>query len=119
MASYVLLPLVGGLWWLCGILVPIAFGTGLNWPTLSSLASQYAEADTQGAILGVMQSLSALARMLGAAWAGWVFGNWSPGAPFVLNAALMSLAAAFAVLLVIRAPSPREARTERAVGVSV
>jgi multidrug resistance protein len=114
-AAYLLLPLSGVLWILFGTLALVAFGTGLNWPSLSSLASQYTQLDMQGAILGVMQSLSALGRMLGSIWAGWVFGTWSPTAPFVLCAALMGLAAAFAVLLMIRAPSPVQGSPERAV----
>jgi DHA1 family tetracycline resistance protein-like MFS transporter len=118
-AAYLLLPLSGDLWMLGGTLALVAFGTGLNWPTLNSLASQYAEAEMQGAILGVMQSLSALGRMLGAAWAGWVFGTWRPATPFVLCAVLMSLAATFAVLFMIKAPSPAQVRSKPAVGVTV
>jgi MFS family permease len=114
-AAYWLLPISGVLWALLGTLALVAFGTGLNWPTLNSLASQYTQHDMQGAILGVMQSLSALGRMLGSIWAGWVFGTWSPTAPFVLCAAIMGLAAAFAVLLMIRAPLPVQGSPERAV----
>jgi len=105
-AAYSLLPLAQILWLLCGTLILVALGTGLNWPSLTSLASQYAEVDVQGAVLGVMQSLSSLGRMLGAAWAGWVFGAWTPATPFYLNAVVMSLAAALAVLFMIKAPAP-------------
>ncbi|UCF19415.1 MAG: MFS transporter [Gemmatimonadota bacterium] len=104
--AYLLLPLAGALVTVCAVLLLVAGGSGLNWPTLSSLASQYAEIDSQGAILGVMQSLSALGRMAGAAWAGWVFGAWMPAAPYLLSAAIMSLAAALAVLFMLRAPPP-------------
>ncbi len=105
-AAYILLPLAGVLWTLCATLVLVAFGTGLNWPSLTSLASQYAEIDVQGAVLGVMQSLSSLGRMLGAAWAGWVFGAFTPATPFFVSAGIMSLAAALAALFMIRAPVP-------------
>ncbi len=44
--------------------------------------------------------------MLGAVWAGWVFGAWGPSAPFLANALLMSLAATFAIVFMIRAPAP-------------
>ncbi len=104
--TYALLPWSKVLWALGLSLVPLALGTGLSWPTLTGLASQYAEIDVQGAILGAMQSLSALARMLGAVWAGWVFGAWGPSAPFLANALLMSLAATFAIVFMIRAPAP-------------
>ncbi len=114
-AGYLLLPLSQALGALLGILALVALGTGLNWPTLNSLASQYTPLDMQGAILGVMQSLSALGRMLGAIWAGWVFGTWSPAAPFLLCAALMSLAATFAILFMIRAPTPAQLRSQPAL----
>ncbi len=118
-AAYALLPLAGNVWILCAILVLVAFGTGINWPTLTSLASQYAPADRQGAILGVMQSLSALGRTVGAVWAGWVFGAWTAAAPFSLNAVVMSLAAAFAILLMIRAPAPPAPTVEPVMPASV
>jgi multidrug resistance protein len=118
-AAYALLPLAGGLVLLCGVLVLVALGSGLNWPTATSLASQYAPDDRQGAVLGVMQSLSALGRTFGAAWAGWVFGNWTPAAPFALNALIMSLAAAFAVVFMIKAPKPPVVEAEPVVRASV
>lgn len=115
-AAYSLLPLSGALWVLLATLALVAFGTGLNWPTLTSLASQYTQLDMQGSILGVMQSLSALGRMLGAIWAGWVFGTWSPAAPFLLCAGLMALAATLAILFMIGIPSPAQPRPEPAAG---
>lgn len=105
--GYGLMPLADTLLILCAVLVLIALGSGLNWPTATSLASQHAPIDRQGGVLGVMQSLSALGRMLGAAWAGWVFGTWRPATPFTLSAVIMSLAAVFAILFMIKAsPSP-------------
>jgi multidrug resistance protein len=118
-AAYALLPLAGGLILLCGVLVPVAVGSGLNWPTATSLASQYTADDRQGAVLGVMQSLSALGRTFGAAWAGWVFGRWTPASPFALNSAIMCLAAAFALVLMIKAPKPSVAKPEPVVRASV
>ncbi len=117
--TYALLPLSTVLWALALSLVPLAFGTGLSWPTLTGLASQHAEVDVQGAILGTMQSLSAFARMAGAVWAGWVFGGWGPAAPYLVNALLMSLAVAFAIVFMIRAPKPPAARPEPVVPTPV
>ncbi|NIR46453.1 MAG: MFS transporter, partial [Gemmatimonadetes bacterium] len=117
--AYLLLAAAGNLWVLSATLALVAFGTGLNWPTLSSLASQYTDSGMQGAILGVMQSLAALGRTLGAVWAGWAFGTWVPATPFVLCAVIMSLAATVALLFMIKAPAPAQVRSEPAVGVSV
>jgi multidrug resistance protein len=111
-AAYALLPFADGLLLLGGLLILVAFGTGVNWPTVTSLASQHAPVNVQGSVLGAMQSLSALGRMLGAVWAGWVFGAWSAAAPFALSAVIMSLAGAFAILFMIRAPEPPAAQPE-------
>ena len=113
-AAYAALPLAHSLPLILIVVAPLALGTGINWPTLTSLLSQYSDVDKQGAVLGVMQSLSALARMFGAAWAGWIFGTFTPATPFVLNAWLMSLAAAFAILFMIKAPGRPVARPEPA-----
>ncbi|NIR42850.1 MAG: MFS transporter [Gemmatimonadetes bacterium] len=103
--AYALLPLAHTLLLTGGLLVPLALGTGITWPTLTSLTSQHSPVDRQGATLGVMQSLSALARMLGAAWGGWLFGTFTPAAPYIGNSIVMALAAAVAVLFMIRAPA--------------
>lgn len=119
LAAYALLPLADGLFVLCVVLAPVALGSGLNWPTATSLASQYTAGDRQGSVLGVMQSLSALGRTIGAAWAGWVFGRWTPATPFVLNSVIMGLAAGLAVMFMIKAPAPRTAEAEPVARASV
>jgi DHA1 family tetracycline resistance protein-like MFS transporter len=110
--AYALLPVADRLLSLCALLMLVAFGSGVNWPTVTSLASQHAPMDRQGAVLGVMQSLSALGRTLGAAWAGWVFGAWTPATPFALSALLMSFAVVFAVLFMLKAPALPAASAE-------
>jgi len=117
--GYALMPLADTLLILCAVLVLIALGSGLNWPAATSLASQQAAIDRQGGVLGVMQSLSALGRMLGAAWAGWVFGTWRPATPFTLSAVIMSLAAAFAILFMIKAPAPPAPKADLVTPTSV
>ena len=117
--GYALMPLADTLLILCAVLVLIALGSGLNWPTATSLASQHAPIDRQGGVLGVMQSLSALGRMLGAAWAGWVFGTWRPATPFTLSAVIMSLAAVFAILFMIRAPAAPAPKSDPVTPTSV
>lgn len=117
--GYALMPLADTLLILCAVLVLIALGSGLNWPTATSLASQHAPIDRQGGVLGVMQSLSALGRMLGAAWAGWVFGTWRPATPFTLSAVIMSLAAVFAILFMIKAPAAPAPQSDPVTPTSV
>ncbi len=117
--TYALFPLFDSLWALGLGLIPLALGTGMSSPTLTSLASQYGEIDVQGAILGAIQSLSAAARMVGAVWAGWVFGAWGPASPFLANALFVSLAVTFAIVFMIRAPAPPAPRPEPVVRSTV
>jgi multidrug resistance protein len=116
--AYLFFPITHGLPLLCIALIPLSLGTGINWPTLTSLSSQATEEDQQGSVLGVMQSLSAFARMMGAALGGWVFGTFTPAAPFVMNSVLMALAAAFAVVFMIKTPARPKARAETQAGVT-
>jgi MFS family permease len=76
----------------------LAAAGGLAQPSVASLISRAASADRQGGTLGVSQSASSLARVLGPVLAGALFQQISPGAPYVL-AALLALAAAACVRL--------------------
>jgi len=79
-----LVPLMGSLkiFWLMLILaVGIAIGTGVTFPSISSLLSKSAGDQEQGTILGLAQSLSALGKIIGPSLAG-LFFQWQKGAPF-------------------------------------
>jgi DHA1 family tetracycline resistance protein-like MFS transporter len=93
---------------------PLALGSGLANPSLSSLISRAAPAAERGGTLGVSQSAGSLARILGPAWAGWSFQHLSKGAPFATGAAVMALGAYLAVALPrLAATIPDEARGVR------
>ena len=81
-----------------GALYLVAFGLavsgGLAQPSVASLISRAARADTQGGSLGVSQSAASLARVVGPVLAGAMFQQLSPGAPYLLAAALALAAAA-------------------------
>jgi MFS family permease len=70
----------------------LACGHGLSQPSVASLISRAASADTQGGALGVSQSAASLARVIGPALGGALFQQVTPGAPYLVAAAL-SLAA--------------------------
>jgi len=70
----------------------LACGLGLSQPSVASLISRAAPADTQGGALGVSQSAASLARVLGPTIGGALFQHVAPGAPYVVAAGL-SLAA--------------------------
>src|SRR3954471_8474820 len=70
----------------------LACGHGLSQPSIASLISRAAPAETQGGTLGVSQSAASLARVIGPALGGALFQQVAPGAPYLVAAAL-SLAA--------------------------
>jgi DHA1 family tetracycline resistance protein-like MFS transporter len=74
-------------------LVAVGLGWGLLAPSLQSLVSRRAMANEQGEVLGVNQSASALARVIGPVAAGWAYGALGPGMGFVAGGLLIAAAA--------------------------
>lgn len=83
-------------------IVVVAFGTAINTPSLTSLVSRAAMADEQGGILGVYQSLAALARATGPFWAGFVYDHVDHTAPFYSGAAIIALGWIFLAFPLLR-----------------
>jgi DHA1 family tetracycline resistance protein-like MFS transporter len=79
--SLYLIPL-SGLWLLGTAMVILGFGSGFYRPTSMGLISSWSTAEEQGRVLGVTQSLGALARILGPLFGGWVYDSWSRHAVF-------------------------------------
>lgn len=98
-----LLPLapVGGA--TMALFATVAVGQGLANPSLQALISKGAAASEQGSVLGSSQSMSALARATGPALGGFLFDDWSHGAPFYVAAVCLL----FGTLLAI--PATRRA----------
>jgi MFS family permease len=76
-------------------LLAVGVGWGLLAPSLQSLVSRRAMANEQGEVLGVNQSASALARVIGPVAAGWAYGALGPGRGFVAGGLLIAAAAAW------------------------
>ncbi len=55
------------------IVIILGIGTGLLQPIILSMISKYSPDREQGSILGINQSISALARVLGPLWGGFAF----------------------------------------------
>jgi MFS family permease len=81
----------------------LAAGNGLNNPSLSSLISRAAAGDDQGGVLGVAQSMGALARVLGPLVGTWTLGM-SLERPYLVGGVVMFTACLFATVTV-RQPS--------------
>ncbi|HTO96474.1 MAG TPA: MFS transporter [Myxococcales bacterium] len=92
------LPAVGSWIGIYGSAFGLACGLGLSQPSVVSLISRAAAADSQGGALGISQSAASLARVIGPAMGGALFEQIAPGAPYVVAAAL-SLAALICVRL--------------------
>jgi MFS family permease len=101
--------MAGGLFWtpyaaelgsLLLALAALSAGQGLMHPSLTSLLSRSADPAEQGAVLGVAQSLSSLARIVGPVWGGILYEMASPAAPYVSVAFIMAIAALCALRLV-------------------
>lgn len=71
----------------------LAIGMGFNSPSLVSLISKGSDADDQGGVLGVSQSLASLARIVGPAWGGFLYDRFGGAAPYYSSAAIMLVAA--------------------------
>lgn len=67
----------------------LAIGNGLSNPSLSSLVSKEAKETERGSVLGLYQGASSLARVVGPLYAGFVFAQFGPSAPFLIAAICM------------------------------
>ncbi|HYB08107.1 MAG TPA: MFS transporter [Alphaproteobacteria bacterium] len=105
-AGLALIPLVHTLPLLLVAMALIAYGMGVNNPSLSSLISLAAANDRRGGVLGVSQSAASLARIGGPAFAGVIFEAFGRNAPYVAGAAIM-----FAVLALALRMSRRTGST--------
>jgi DHA1 family tetracycline resistance protein-like MFS transporter len=104
-----------GAWFLYVASLFVASGSGLYNPSLNSYSSQKATPETQGLTLGVVQSLSALARVLGPPIGGLCYQYVGIRGPYLVGAA--GLVGVF-ILSFRLAPLPRRADTasQAAVG---
>jgi len=84
---------------LMGAVALLGIGMGLIQPLLSSLASQVAGAERQGAILGLAQSSGGLARTVGPLASGYLYAGLGPGAPFLGASGVAVVAAMLGVLI--------------------
>jgi multidrug resistance protein len=72
---------------------PLAIGSGLAQPSISSLISRFARDDEQGGTLGMGESASAFGRIVGPEAGTFTFGRISMAFPYLAGAAVMALAA--------------------------
>jgi len=98
-------PLVGQ-WFLYPAGALLALGNGLTQPSISAFVSRRADATRQGTTLSANQSVAALARTVGPAFGGFLYGNLGRTAPYTVAAAGMGLALLLALRLPLRPKEP-------------
>jgi len=74
------------------VLIPVAFGVGLANPTLLGMISRLIPASDQGAIAGMTQSASSMARILGPITGGLLYDHAGQPVPFWFAAVVVLLA---------------------------
>jgi MFS transporter, DHA1 family, tetracycline resistance protein len=81
----------------------LAMGMGLLNPSINSLISRQAGSDERGGVMGVAQSASSLARVIGPAVAGVLFDRFGRDMPYYVAALVMAVVVLMAVRLLRRA----------------
>jgi len=76
----------------------LSFGNALLTPTVSTLLTTFAPEDAQGKILGTNQSVGSLARVVGPAIGGLVYG-WHYTYPYVLSGSITLIVSVLAIRL--------------------
>ncbi|GAC1350568.1 MAG: hypothetical protein NVSMB27_34280 [Ktedonobacteraceae bacterium] len=93
----------------------VSIGDGAVTPTVSALLSFARLPETRGETLGLAQSVTGLARVIGPLAAGSAFAVGGPGAPFLAGSALVLLAALIAFPAHSRKQKLRRAHSKLAV----
>jgi predicted MFS family arabinose efflux permease len=80
----------------------LAAGFGFGKPALQSLITRLSSADATGGALGIAQSTSSIARVVGPPSAGWLFELKGPSSPYAAGGVLMAAVVAISLLLAAR-----------------
>jgi MFS family permease len=100
-AGLLVLAAVHSWWLLVPALVALVVGQGLAMPALTSAFAGRADPHRTGGVLGVQQSASGLARVVGPLAGGFAFDRLGAASPYVVGAAMMAFCA---LVIVPRSP---------------
>jgi len=89
LAGLTFVPRVSSLVPLIALITLLAIGSAFVTPPLTSLISKHAGAGEHGSILGVSQSFSSLARVIGPFWGGFILGTAGIGWPFYTGSIML------------------------------
>jgi MFS family permease len=102
-ASLYFLPVTAWMWPFLLVMIPMAWGSGMNSTATYALASRLTPAEEQGGVFGVMNAMQGLGRIVGPFVGTYVFARLGYRAPYLVAAACMALA----LLLALALPRPR------------
>ena len=102
--AYSLISVSGSLWMLTIAVTALGLGNGLVNPSLNGSISLSSGEDEQGANLGVAQSLSSLARIMGPPTGGALYQYYGSWTPFAAAAGFCFMALGFAWIMRARIP---------------
>lgn len=85
----------------------LAIGNGCMRPPIVGLASVIADEEEQGYVLGVMNSMGAIGRIVGPVMGGWLYQELSKGAPFFTSGAMALVGVLLFMLIVKSLPDPQ------------
>ena len=108
------LPYAGSRGPLLTALAVLALGQGIAHPSLSALTSKLAGPDEVGGVMGVYQSMSSLARIIGPFWAEIAYGRMGYAWPFHTGSVFMLAACLVAVVLLAQLRRRRAHRPDHA-----
>jgi MFS family permease len=82
------------------VLVPLAWGQGMNNTATSALASQLTPADEQGGQFGALQAMQSVGRILGPLIGSFAYGRLGFTAPYWIASGCVALALALALTMI-------------------
>ena len=90
----------------------LAVGVGCLRPPIMGIASVIASDSEQGFVMGVMQSMSAIGRIIGPIVGGWLYQYLAQAAPFIGAGILSGLSLLVFLMVFARLPSPQRQHTQ-------
>ncbi|MDH5748069.1 MAG: MFS transporter, partial [Rhodospirillales bacterium] len=88
-AGLFLVPFSTNLWILAVAMILLGYGFSIMMPSLNSLISLQVGEEEQGGVMGVARSVTIMARVVGPAWAGFLFFALGKEWPYLGGAAVM------------------------------
>ncbi len=100
--ALMLMPILPWKWPFLLIMIPMAWGNGMNGTATQALASQLTPAEHQGSLFGAIGATQGLGRIIGPLLGTFIFAKWGFASPYTPAAMVMGVA----FLLALSLPKP-------------